>query len=462
MRLVSGLKMKWLVPSAEASKGLLFRTANHCAFFVRDQRTGGCEGITVFEPRDFDLNFVVRLQKRLSVPVPGKQFVLQVPEFIRHRIDSLIGPEVKEKLEVIISPFLYVRSEGHSFVVRSKMNVVNVDDSPVILKLLKHILGGVGFVENILQTSDSSVAAEFILKHDPDVVTMDIQMPEKTGVQVVQEVLKARYVPILMVSSVSLEEGTLVFSALREGAFDYLQKPKAEDKSEFAELMKEKLLHGAVSERKTPALPPKRKFSQERRVFDKNLIWCIGSSTGGTQALTEILTSLPTEIPAILVVQHIPPVFSRAFAASTNELVPFLVKESSNGEPVQPNTVYIAPGGAQMSAEMSGGVLRIVISDAPPVNRFKPSVDFLFESVAKLKGFRIVAGILTGMGKDGAQGLLKLKESGAFTFAQDEATSTVYGMPRAAAEIGAAKKIVPLGEVAEVLVSGNQFFSKTG
>jgi two-component system, chemotaxis family, protein-glutamate methylesterase/glutaminase len=269
----------------------------------------------------------------------------------------------------------------------------------------------------------------------------------------------------VMVSSLSLEEGSLVFSALQAGAFDYLQKPKMEDKSEFVESLTERLAIAAVSVH-SPAVRSFQVAGPKRAVtagssFPKEMLWCLGASTGGTQALTEVFTSLPTEIPPTVVVQHIPPVFSKSFALLVNELCPFEVKEACDGDLLKPNTVYIAPGGFQTAVVSTGsGELKIVVSDDQPVNRFKPSVDFLFKSVASLKGHQVIAAILTGMGKDGAAGLLELKNVGAMTLSQDEATCTVYGMPRAAEEIGASRKVVPLGEIAQTLVGGVKYFSK--
>jgi len=183
-----------------------------------------------------------------------------------------------------------------------------------------------------------------------------------------------------------------------------------------------------------------------------NTLWVLGSSTGGTQALTHILRCCPSRIPPILITQHIPPIFSKAFADSLNDLCPFTVKEAEDGDAVESGCVYIAPGDFQMKIIQGGGKLRIRIVDEPKVNRFKPSVDYMFDSLAKITGHNIVAGVLTGMGKDGAAGLLKLREAGAKTFAQDEESSIVYGMPKAAFDMGGASTQVALSRVAEELV----------
>jgi two-component system chemotaxis response regulator CheB len=309
-------------------------------------------------------------------------------------------------------------------------------------------------------------AVAMLREWQPDVVTMDIQMPNKDGVELVREIMASdRPLPIVMVSSLSLDEGSLVFEALNAGAFHYIQKPKLEDREAFDEQLHDCILEAAVGRRmpKTIVPAPKRMASTH---YPKDLIWCLGSSTGGTQALTQIFTSLPDRIPPTLIVQHIPPVFSAAFANSLNNLCPFTVKEAQEGDIVKENHVYIAPGGKHMAlvCRCSGGPITISLQDTEPVNRFKPSVDYMFAQVKALQGWRVVAGLLTGMGRDGAEGLLGLRQAGARTFAQDEDTSAVYGMPRAAAEIGAAEEIVALEDVGQTLMnlSPAAGFLKTG
>ncbi len=459
MKLEPGLKLKWLDPSLPAAAGLQFKVTNHCALWISNQVDGPALGLCVFDPRDLNSNLLLKFRNRFERMSPKPSVHLQVPAFIEHRLSSLSTETSAMEIQTRISPFLCVQHQNGVFSVRSHLTVVNVDDSAVILRLLKHLLSEVPYVKLVDQISDSAEASKKILRLDPDAVTMDIQMPGKTGVEVVREIIRERYIPTIMVSSVSTEEGTLVFSALREGAFEYLQKPKAEDKGIFLEALVEKLLAGVSSSKPRLSLATPSKASSQIQ-FDKSTIWCLGASTGGTQALTEVFRGLPARIPPLLVVQHIPPIFSKSFADSVNELVPFRVKEAEDRELIREDTVYVAPGGTQMAVTESPQGLQIVISDAPPVNRFKPSVDFLFESISKLKGRKIVGGVLTGMGKDGAEGLLRLKKAGAYTFAQDEATSTVYGMPRAAYELGATQDVFPLGQVADGLMGSSKHFRK--
>lgn len=465
MRFDPRLYLKWIKPGAAGFNQGSFNIVNNCAL-VAKSADNLAVGFTVFEPRDLNDFFLSRLEARKQrEEFLNCRFELYLPPFLKHRAEDL---GVKSKsIETIFSPFLNVRFDGNRIAIRHKIRVVTVDDSPVLLKFLRHTMDQAGFFDIVEQVSNSSKAADVIRKLKPDMVTMDIQMPGKTGVEVVGEVLDRDYFPIIMISSVALDEGSMVFDALNLGAFDYIQKPAIEDKEAFRQGLVEKSLL-AVSVRdsqknkrvrdKTTAISEKKAASTAK--FPENLIWCLGASTGGTQALTRVLTSLPNQVPPTLIVQHIPPIFSKAFADALDKLCPFTVKEASDGDVLQPNHVYIAPGGMQMGVERHLGQLKIAIRDVEPVNRFKPSVDYLFSDVSKQTQIKVVAGVLTGMGRDGANGLLGLKSVGAHTFVQDEETSTVFGMPRAAYEVGAAERIVPLDAIAETLLIQSSEFSK--
>lgn len=449
------LKLRWLTPDHPKLQGYETKILHHCLI--------GCglsphnlSGLTVFDPRDLKPATFDRLKARITKH-PDQRFFLFYPQAFQHRVlESLKGPELKSRLEVYETSFLHLKQVQGTWSVRHKVRVVNVDDSPVLLKLLKHSIESRPSFEVVGQTSDSERASDFVLKIMPDVVTMDIQMPVKTGVEVVKELMSQSALPVLMVSSLSLEEGSLVFEALNAGAFDYLKKPQMESREEFIEDIEERLLQAAVGKGALKSLQKTQvQKTQSSLPTDRHseLLWLLGSSTGGTQALTQVLTSLPHHIPPILIVQHIPPLFSKAFAESVNDLVPFVVKEAEDNEEVLPNKVLIAPGGKQMGLRSLHGKLFTVVNDEPPVNRFQPSVDYLFERVAQMERTpKIIAGLLTGMGRDGAQGLKSLKEKGAMTLAQDEKSSAVFGMPRAAIEIGAAQHVVPLDQIAEMLL----------
>lgn len=457
--------MKWLRATDVSLRDCDFRLANVC-ILASGKPGSPHEGLTVFEPRSLDSEFVSKLRARAQRPeFAGVNFTLYLPDFLKHRASELFSSAAQVSPQLIYTSYLRVRGQGAGFAVRSKARVINVDDSPVLLKFLAHGIETFGFVDVIKQVSDSKVAADTIVQLKPDFVTMDIQMPTKNGVQVVREVLERADIPIIMISSLSPDEGSLVFDALNSGAFDYIQKPKLEDKQTFFEDLKAKALLALTSSGAKVTQPASQKAKvrpASEITYADNLIWCIGASTGGTQALTRVMTSLPTKIPPTLVVQHIPPVFSKSFADSLNDLCPFTVKEAENGDVLQPDHVYIAAGGLQLGIEQRGGTLVLALRDDEPVNRFKPSVDYMFNDVQKLRGFQVVAGILTGMGRDGANGLLALHKKGARTFAQDESSSAVFGMPRAAIEIGAADTVVHLDEVAQTLLRESSAKRKAG
>jgi two-component system chemotaxis response regulator CheB len=460
MRFDEQLLLKWLDGAHPQASGLEFKVINHCVFWAKD--VGGyIRGVAVVRERDFNTEVIGRMTARMSRPENRQlKFGVILPPGLRERFERSSLPGAQ--LEVTYSPFIHVRHGAGFFTLRTRLRVTSVDDSAVLLKLLKRTMDEIGFIDVIGQISDPANAVTEILRNRPDVVTLDIQMPRMNGVEVLKNLLRETYYPVLMVSSLNLEEGSMVFDALNAGAFDYLSKPKHEELAEFTQGLSERLLQASVNEKQSVHRPQRKVDRLPIEFNGQKLLWCIGSSTGGTQALTEIFRSLPAEIPPTLVVQHIPPVFSRAFAKSLNDLCPFSVKEAEDGEEIKHNHVYIAAGGLQMGIIERDGLLRISLRDVEPVNRFKPSVDYLFKDLAKLNGFKIVAGILTGMGRDGAEGLLELKKRGAMTFAQDEASSAVYGMPRAAVEIGAVDTVTPLEQIAQTWVGKSLLFKKAG
>ncbi len=449
--------LKWIEPAKHPHLEVDFTVTNQC-MLVATNASGVTVGFTLFEPRNLDDQFFTRLALRRQRPESsGLSFALYIPNFLSHRFEA--QRHAHNGVAVTYTSFLkFIISKG-VFELRHKMRVINVDDSPVLLKFLKHTLDDLGFIDVVAQVSRSSDAVETISSLKPDAVTMDIQMPGMNGVEVVQKLLENSYYPILMISSLNLEEGSLVFDALNSGAFDYISKPKIEDRVAFRDELHSKLLlaiEGKQAHSSLKKLKVNGKITNQMapgQSFKSELVWAIGASTGGTQALTHVFTSMPNNIPPTLVVQHIPPVFSKSFADSLNHLCPFVVKEAQDGEALLTNHVYIAPGGAQMKIQKTQNTYVIRVTDDEPVNRFKPSVDYLFNNLSTHTDLGFVAGILTGMGKDGAQGLLALKKAGAQTFAQDEETSTVYGMPRAAFEIGATKNVCPLDQVATTILS---------
>ncbi len=337
-----------------------------------------------------------------------------------------------------------------------RKRVLIVDDSKTIRHILTRILevdlDVVGCAERPSQVE------EMIARLKPDVITLDIHMPEMDGVTLLKRYLPKFQIPTVMISSISMAESGHVLQALEAGAVDYIQKPSLDELAEVTPLIVEKVK--TASSAKVKAITP---FSQKSALQKpvtamgamnlSNLI-AIGSSTGGTEALRQVLTRLPSGIPPIVIVQHIPAVFSLAFAKRMNDLCAFEVKEAVDGDECRPNRVLIAPGGFQMSLVRGSGPsgYQVQVKDAPPVNRHRPSVDVLFQSVADLVGKKAVGVILTGMGADGAKGLLQMRQKGARTIAQDEASCVVFGMPQAAIKLKAAEQVRPLGEIAgEVL-----------
>lgn len=457
MKLSQDYYLKWLDCNNPALDMADYSFTQLVLLFAKNQ-FNQIIGFTVFEPRDLNESFVKRMEDRKArSDFSQVEFFICAPPFLEHRVQTLLSKTSLKNIEIFYTPFVHVKKENGFFNLRKSLRVVSVDDSPVLLKFLKKAMDELGYIDVIAQISNSEEAVGIIQKLKPDLVTLDIQMPKKTGVEVLKDLLSHEYYPVLMISSLSLEEGSLVIEALNGGAFDYIQKPRLEDLHLFKEDLSQKSLMAVEGRGKHTALKKSNSKNEpslhhHKTNFNSNLIWCLGSSTGGTQALTHVFTSLPTHIPPTLIVQHIPPVFSKAFAKSLNDLCPFTVKEAEQGEPILSDYVYIAPGGIHMGVDRLKGNLCIVLKDSEPINRFKPSVDFLFSTVAKQKQLQVVAGILTGMGRDGAEGLLELKKQGAQTFAQDEASSAVYGMPRVAFEIGATDKVVSLDSMASTLL----------
>lgn len=331
----------------------------------------------------------------------------------------------------------------------AKKKVLVVDDSVTIRNLLKKIINQDPGLEVVAEAELPSKVESLIKAHKPDVITLDIHMPEMDGVTLLKKIHPQFHIPTVMISSISKEEGPQVLSALESGAIDYIQKPSMSDLGEVAQLIREKIKIASQAKIQTKKASTKKLVAGN---LDREALVLIGSSTGGTEALKVVLESMPSQIPPILIVQHIPPVFSAAFAKRLNELCAFEVKEAAHGDEVKANRVLIAPGGSQMAIKSRDGKLSVEVTDAPPMNRHKPSVDFLFQSVAEINHPRVVAAILTGMGADGAAMLKKLRDQGARTVAQDKDTSVVYGMPREAFERGGAEFVRPLSEIAEALL----------
>nr|WP_281181117.1 chemotaxis-specific protein-glutamate methyltransferase CheB [Oligoflexus tunisiensis] len=340
--------------------------------------------------------------------------------------------------------------------VNQKKKVLIVDDSLTIRQLLSTALAQSDRLQVVAAIGDPRDVESAILRFRPDVITLDLKMPHLDGCQLLEQILPKFSIPVVIISAVSREEGPLVLQALELGAVDYIQKPTLQDLKTSASTLVD-----IVSQAADAHVHRQKKHVQADRtlkkrsvslIIGKQVIVAIGSSTGGIQALTEILTQMPDSIPPILIVQHIPQAFSRAFAERLNTLCAFHVKEAEDGDLVYNDQVLIAPGGLHMELESSPKGFRVKLQDGPAVNRHKPSVDVLFESVARLLGSQAIGIILTGMGQDGAKGLKAMKDTGALTIAQDEATSAVYGMPREAVRLRAVDHVLPLDKIPQSLL----------
>ncbi|OUR97463.1 hypothetical protein A9Q84_08910 [Halobacteriovorax marinus] len=340
-----------------------------------------------------------------------------------------------------------------------EVKVLIVDDSKTIRSLLTKVLSSSSRINVVATAEKPSEVAALIEKFRPDVITLDIHMPEMNGVELLKLIQPKYNLPTIMITSVSLEEGPLVLEALESGAFDYIQKPSMEELSEVAPILIEKVLEASKFE--CAKSIGTKSVSRSSHNFNEDCMVVIGSSTGGTNALKDILCGLPRVIPPILIVQHIPAVFSKAFAERLDGLCPFSVKEAEHGEEVCANTVYIAPGGQQMKIFVKGSKKFIEINDDKPVNRFKPSVDYMFKSIEALTSKESIIGvILTGMGRDGASGITNLKKLGALTIAQNEESCVVFGMPREAIAMGGATEVVHKDQIAEKMVELSSRFQK--
>ncbi|PWU19332.1 MAG: chemotaxis response regulator protein-glutamate methylesterase [Bdellovibrio sp.] len=331
---------------------------------------------------------------------------------------------------------------------RKKIKVLIVDDSSTIRKVLASICEQDPTIEVLGALERPSLVEPFIEKNRPDVMTLDIHMPEMDGVTLLKKIQSKHPIPTVMISSLTREDGPYVFDALANGAFDYIQKPSFQDIPILAPTILERIHLASTSKVQRAKAEPVARPTSEKWRQDHMIL--IGSSTGGTDAVARLFRQFPDQIPPVLVVQHIPPVFSKAFADRLNSSSNFLVKEAEDGDLVEPNKVLIAPGGKQMGlAETSGGKVCVHITDDAPVNRHKPSVDYLFFSAVKLQSTKVVGIILTGMGADGARGLKALRDLGCHTIGQDEASCVVYGMPKSAAEMGAVEIVSPLEEMGQ-------------
>jgi two-component system chemotaxis response regulator CheB len=349
-----------------------------------------------------------------------------------------------------------------------RIKVLVVDDSALVRQILVEILKGAADIEVVGTASDPFVARERIKETNPDVLTLDVEMPRMDGLTFLSNLMRLRPMPVVMVSSLTERGAETTLKALELGAIDFVSKPKVDVAGTLADfsdeiLAKIRAAAGARVVARTSAVPsvvPKHSADailpadqpSRRMLRTTDRIVAVGASTGGTEAIREFLMGLPADGPAVVIAQHIPAAFSAPFTRRMDSLCALSVCEPKDGQYIMPGHVFIAPGGKHLLVERDGARYRCRLNDGPPVNRHCPSVDVLFRSVAQKVGPNAVGVLLTGMGDDGARGLKEMRDAGAATIAQDEASSVVWGMPGAAVRLGAVGEILPLNKVAEAVM----------
>lgn len=337
-----------------------------------------------------------------------------------------------------------------------RVRVLIVDDSAVMRQLLSQLLSEDPEIEVVGTAADPFIARERIKALNPDVVTLDVEMPNMDGVTFLRKIMTLRPMPVIMVSTLTQAGAEITLEALEIGAVDFITKPTTNVSNGMAAIAAElqaKVKAAARTPVRARATAPQPRAVQHRPwTGGTEKIVVIGASTGGVEALKVVLMGLPAECPPVLITQHMPPRFTGAFAERLNRECPMKVSEARHNDVVEPHHVYIAPGSHHLELTRVGNGFRCTLHDGPPVSGHRPSVDVLFRSAARAAAGRAVAVILTGMGKDGAEGMYELRQAGAFTIGQDEASSLVYGMPRAAHERGGVIRQVPLARVADVIM----------
>lgn len=343
------------------------------------------------------------------------------------------------------------------------IKVLIVDDSALIRSVMSEIVNSQPDMEVVATAPDPLVARELIKRHNPDVLTLDVEMPKMDGLDFLEKLMRLRPMPVLMVSSLTERGSEITMRALELGAVDFVTKPKISIQTgmrEYTELIADKIRAAARAriKRMVPGSVPVPQLSALRSpLISSEKLIIIGASTGGTEAIREFLMQMPSDCPGILIAQHMPEGFTSSFAKRLDSLCKISVTEAQGNERVLPGHAYIAPGHSHLLLTRSGANYMTKIEQSPPVNRHRPSVDVLFRSAAEAAGKNAVGVILTGMGKDGAAGMLDMRNAGAHNFAQDEASCVVFGMPREAIAIGAAHEVGSLqalpGMVLEHLAS---------
>lgn len=341
----------------------------------------------------------------------------------------------------------------------SKVRVLVVDDSALVRQILGAALNAAPDIEVVGEAVDPHDAREKIKNLNPDVLTLDVEMPKMDGIAFLANLMRLRPMPVVMVSTLTAKASVVTLNALELGAVDFIEKPNAGlsgNLEEFTQEVQEKVRTAATANVTQLKNSPKKITKSSPRIQSSSSryshIVAIGSSTGGTEAVRHLLYDMPAGGPPVIISQHIPKNFSQSFAQRLNDTCPMNATEAEHNQPIVAGTAYVAPGDYHLTLRDAGGELRCWLTHTEKVNRHRPSVDVMFDSVMNTLGnHRAIGVILTGMGQDGAASMLRMRQAGFYTIAQDEATSVVWGMPGAAVKLGAASEVLPLNKIARHL-----------
>jgi two-component system chemotaxis response regulator CheB len=337
-----------------------------------------------------------------------------------------------------------------------KIKVLVVDASASMRLMLADIVNTTPDMKAVALAGDEAQAALAVKEKNPDVIIVDAEMPGFKGSSFLTELIRTPSIPVLILSDAAARNSKAVLQLLEQEASDFVIRPRtlpAGSERVAADQIRERLRSLHLARASQGAATDVRKVTAFSNAVINDKVILIGASTGGTEAIREVLAPLPAEMPPILIVQHMPELFTTSFAKRLDHLSRLKVKEAEDGEPIKPGTAYLAPGHSHLSLKKSVNGLLCELSDGPPVNRHRPSVDALFLSAAKVLGPRALGILLTGMGKDGAQGMLAMRQAGAWTVAQDQDSCVVWGMPREAMMIGGAQEVAPLNRIADLLLA---------